>query len=63
MIIALAGRRVDAIDAKQHRFPAAPKHVAFLAQRRCAPCSTHAVTFAMEKNLSISWQKPCSAGR
>jgi hypothetical protein len=33
MIIALAGRRVDAVDAKQHRFPAAPKNVEIVRER------------------------------
>ena len=33
MIIALAGRRVDAVDAKQHRFPATPKNVEIVRER------------------------------
>lgn len=33
MIIALAGRRVDAEDAKQHRFPATSKNVEIMRER------------------------------
>lgn len=33
MIIALAGRRVDAVDAKEQRFPSNPEHVEVVRQR------------------------------
>jgi hypothetical protein len=33
MILALAGRRVDAVDAKQHRFPSRPENVEMVRKR------------------------------